>query len=544
MSRYPGLASRLSLSCARRPALAGCGLLALAALGAILLAPTLTYPLGRDQGVFAAAADIIRRGGVPYRDIWDVKPPGIFYLYHASFALFGRSALAPRILDLLWTLATAVCLWSVGRRFFSPLAAAAVALFFLLRYVAGNSFWNTAQPDGFASLPLLLAAAALLGAERRRSNLLALISGASISLAILLKPTLGIALALPILAVAASAQEPPRPRLLRLASYLLGCLLPLALAAALLWRAGALTDTLEVLFLWNAEYARLRVPIPLAHDPIRQTALFLIGGRHHWLLFPVGLFALVGAADLTFRPSAGRMRWLLPTWAIVIIASVWVQGKYYTYHWLPVLPPLALLAGHRLTAAGRPLHHICPPPAARALSVLGLAAILATLGAAYWQSLHLPISALLGRTPRAALLARWDRYGDVSLSADRAVAAHLRSNTDPSDTVFVWGFEPLIYFLTDRAPASRFLYTVPLVTPWSPADWRGEFIRDLEERRPSFIVVAHNDALPWMTGRRDDSASQAKQFVEFQRLLKQRYQSPHRIEDFDIYQRHDRQFER
>ncbi|HUU54388.1 MAG TPA: glycosyltransferase family 39 protein [Armatimonadota bacterium] len=544
MSQQSGPPGRPGLYRARHAALAGCGLLAIAAIGAALLAPILTYPFGRDQGVFAAAADIIERGGVPYRDIWDVKPPGIFYLYQASFAIFGRSVLAPRIVDLIWTLATAVCLWSVGRRLLSPGAAAAGALFFLLRYVTGNSFWNTAQPDGFASLPLVLAVAALVGAEQRRSNLLALICGASIALAVLLKPTLGIVLMLPVLALVADRQEGPLPRLLRFASYLLGCLLVLAFVAALLWRAGALKDTLEVLFLWNAEYSRLRVSLPLASSPLYQTALFLIGGRHHWLLFPVGLLALVGAADLAFRPNAGRIRWLLPTWALVIMASVWLQGKYYTYHWLPVLPPLALLAGHGLAATGRLLHRACPRPAARALSALGLAAVLALLGAAYWKSLRLPISTLLGRTPRSALLARWDRYGDVSLSADRDVAAYLGSHTEPADTVFVWGFEPLIYFLADRAPASRFLYTVPLVTAWSPTEWRAEFVRDLEEKRTPFIVVAHNDVLPWMTGRRDDSAAHVQSFGEFQGLLDRRYRKVQRIEDFDIYERRDRQSDR
>jgi len=543
MAQQPSPVTSKDAHRSRPTVLTRCSLLLVFTVGAALLSPLLTYPFGRDQGVFAAAADILARGGVPYRDIWDVKPPGIFYLYSASFSLFGRSVAAPRMLDLIWTLATAISIWSIGRRLLSPIAGAAGALFFLLRYVAGNSFWNTTQPDGFASLPLVLAVAALIGAEQRRSNRLALISGALVALAILLKSTLGVFLALPLLALLAADRERPRPRLLRFVSYLLGCLLVLAFVAALIWRAGAFKDMIEVLFVWNAEYSRLRVPIPLASNPLYQTARFLIGGRH-WLMFPVGILALVGAADLAVRPASGRMRWLLPTWALVIMASVWVQGKYYTYHWLPVLPPHALLAGHGLVATGRLLHRACPRPAARALSALGLAAVLALLGAAYWKSLRLPISTLLGQTPRSALLARWDRYGDVSLSADRDVAAYLRSHTEPADTVFVWGFEPLIYFLADRAPASRFLYTVPLVTTWSPAGWRAEFVRDLEEKRPPFIVVAHNDVLPWMTGRRDDSAAQVQSFGEFQGLLDTRYRTVQRIEDFDIYEQRDRQSDR
>ncbi len=525
---------------ALRAARDGCGLLAIAAMGAALLSPLLTYPFGRDQGVFAAAADLLARGGVPYRDLWDVKPPGIFYLFWASFGLFGRSQLAPRLLDLIWTLAAALSLWSLGRRFLSPLAAGAGALFFVLRYVAGSDFWNTTQPDGFASLPLVLAAAALIGAERRRSSGLALACGAFVALAVLLKLTLGLFLLVPLLAVLLSERDPASARLRRAGAYLLGCLAVLAGVAAVLWRAGALADTVEVLFLWNARYSRLRVPLPLASDPLYQTARFLIGGRR-WLLFPVGLLALVGTADLALRPASGRLRWLLPTWALLMMASVWVQGKYYTYHWLPVLPPLALLGGHGLSAVAR------LPRGARARRAAGaaaLAVVFSLLGAAYWKSLRLPIGYLTGRTPRSVLLSRWDRHGDFSLRADREVASFLQRHTGEGDSIFVWGFEPLIYFLADRRPASRFLYTVPLVTAWSPPEWRSELIRDLTQNQPAFIIVAHNDVLPWMTGRRDDSAAQVHSFGEFRSILDRHYRNVGRIEDFDIYEGRDRQSDR
>src|ERR1043166_2581740 len=58
----------------------------LALLAAPLLAPSLWYPFGRDQGVFAYAGRVILRGGWPYRDVWDLKPPGIYYTYAAMLA--------------------------------------------------------------------------------------------------------------------------------------------------------------------------------------------------------------------------------------------------------------------------------------------------------------------------------------------------------------------------------------------------------------------------------------------------------------------------
>lgn len=504
------------------------------AAGAALLSPLLTYPFGRDQGVFAAAADVLSRGGVPYRDVWDVKPPGIFCLYWASFTLFGRSMFAPRLLDLIWTLATAGAIWHLGRRALSEWAGAVGAFFFLIWYVAGHSFWNTTQPDGFATLPLVLAAAVLISAEEKHKAGMAALCGGLIGLAVLLKFTLAVFLVVPLLAVLLSRGEPRRSRIVRAAAYLAGCASLLGLVTVAMWRAGALHDMIEVLFVWNADYSRLRVPVPMAADPVRQTLRFLAGGSHP-LLFPVGVLAVVGTIDLIARPASGRMRWLLPTWALVVMASVWVQGKYYTYHWLPVIPPLCLLAGHGMRAVCSPLRRSVSRRAAIALCAAGVLAVLAPLALAYWRSVGWPLRHLAGKVEREAFLDRYDRYGDFSLGADREVAAFMQGSTLPSDHVFVWGFEPLIYFLAERPPASRFIYTVPLVTEWSPTEWRTELLRDLVDRRPAIIVVTHGDRLPWMTGRLDDSAAQLAEYSELKALLETSYVRDRRIEDFDIW---------
>ena len=50
------------------------GLAALALLAA-WAAIYLSWPFGQDQSAFAWVADAILRGGLPYRDAWEVKGP-------------------------------------------------------------------------------------------------------------------------------------------------------------------------------------------------------------------------------------------------------------------------------------------------------------------------------------------------------------------------------------------------------------------------------------------------------------------------------------
>lgn len=507
-------------------------------VGAALLTPLLTYPMGRDQGVFATLADVIAAGGAPYRDAWDVKPPGIFYVFWVSFQLFGRSEMAPRLMDLLWTLATGVAIWALGRRLLSSWAGVAAGLLFVLRYVTHDYYWHTTQCDGFASLPLALAALALLAAERKKSAPWAAATGALTALAITFKFTLGIFLALPLAGVAASSEEPLRPRLSRAAAYLSGCVGVLLLIAGLIWQAGAFKDMVETVFVWNSHYARLHVPGMLQHNALAEIARFLVGNPNR-LLFPIGLLAVAGAVDLISRPDSGRMRWLVPAWMLAMIAQVWVQGRYYSYHWLPALPPMALLAGQGLRTAAFLLGKASGGRAARAMSAAGLVIVFGFLGFAYWHFLRAPIGCVLGRLPRETYLRGFDRAirSDFSLLDDREMAGWIRDHTAQNEPIFIWGFEPLVYFLADRPPASRFIYTIPLVASWSPPEWRAELLRELQERRPPYILVVRDDAQPWMTGRWDDSAAQLETYPELQLLLREHYRPGEQIGDFAVLER-------
>ncbi|MCD6459997.1 glycosyltransferase family 39 protein, partial [bacterium] len=46
-----------------------------------------------DEALYSEIANVILDGGVPYRDAWEQKPPGIYFLYALIFFIFGRNNL-------------------------------------------------------------------------------------------------------------------------------------------------------------------------------------------------------------------------------------------------------------------------------------------------------------------------------------------------------------------------------------------------------------------------------------------------------------------
>ena len=187
----------------------------------------------------------------------------------------------------------------------------------------------------------------MLAAERRRSWPLAALCGALIGAAISIKFTLGVFALLPLAALAVARGERLGLRLARAAGYLLGCAAVVGAIVVLVWRARALGDMLAIMFAWNAQYAAIRAS---GLDTIVfQTWRFWFG-HDHGVLNLIGVLALAGLADLILRREKDPTRWMPAAWAAVMLAQVYVQGKYFEYHWLPALPPFCLLAGMGVAA--------------------------------------------------------------------------------------------------------------------------------------------------------------------------------------------------
>lgn len=134
-------------------------------IGIVLLIalPTITYPLGRDQGEFATIGRGILNGRIPYVDLWNPKPPAVFYVYAAAMALFGQTVPALRALDLLAYPVIAAALWQIGRRLASPRMGEWAALLFGIFYFS-ETFWTLTQNDGLVLLPMSLAAVCMVEA--------------------------------------------------------------------------------------------------------------------------------------------------------------------------------------------------------------------------------------------------------------------------------------------------------------------------------------------------------------------------------------------
>jgi len=160
----------------------------LGGLGACLLSlPLLRFDFWFDQGVFATIADTLRAGGMAYRDAWEHKPPGIFFVYAAAFSILGRDIWAVRVLEIVAVGIAAAGLVFIGEnRFGSRRSGLCAALLLPALYLTFAP--NTAQPETF-QLPCLVWALAAVPLEpgEKRAGPRCFLSGLLVSAAILFK---------------------------------------------------------------------------------------------------------------------------------------------------------------------------------------------------------------------------------------------------------------------------------------------------------------------------------------------------------------------
>jgi hypothetical protein len=318
----------------------------LAILASVLLFPSLFYPLARDQGVFAYVGSLILKGAWPYRDVWELKPPGIYYTYAAILGCGGHSIFAVRAFDLLAAAATVLLLRASLDRFVSREAAWLGALLYAALYLR-LGFWGMAQAESYANL---WAAAALLlwlqasGVQAfRRSGVRAfrrsggtnssvlsepasgaltgqvmtmrsLLAGTAAAAALLLKVT-----SLPPLFAAVGVvsllrihEEEWRLEARRLVVFVAGLLVPLALVAAIMAHSGA-----------GAAYLDIQRGFVTGYVALPSAGAAGAGWRYCWHLY--SLPVLLAAGGLwTARPPT---RLFLGAWLAAAIGSVIMQRK-------------------------------------------------------------------------------------------------------------------------------------------------------------------------------------------------------------------------
>jgi hypothetical protein len=430
----------------------------LATISVAVLVPN--HPAGRDPaedtGVFFYAAQRLLDGGAPYRDIWDHKPPGVYFVNAVGLAL-GREV-GVWLVQIAFLIAAALLGYRALRREFGAAAALVGSLAWLValpRLFLENGHTSFAE---FYVLPMQFGALLLFVESRRLSPVRAIAIGVLAGAAVVLKPTLiGVWLAIGLVTLVRDRRGAVTP----LALVAAGAVAPLAIVVAWVAALGVLGEMVDQVLVYNRTYAAFA-------SFSDRVAAILSGIR---LTLPSGLAVVaIGTwvyAMFTRRLGATLLGVALVAFPLEVALSAW--GRGYHYYFMAWLPAMAILAAFAVSGFLR----IVPPRVAWPVLSLGV----------------LAMSVLPGLlVTRLALTTVEERAG----LAGQYVAA----NTRAEDTVLVWGSHTEVLFLAGRRSPTRYVYQYgALATRGYATPVRvEEMLADLERARPALILDASSES--------------------------------------------------
>lgn len=500
--------------------------------------PSLLYPFGRDQGVFAYAASACLEGKILYKDVFDVKPPLTFFWTAAALVLFGHSMISIRIFDVIWQCATAVAILLLADAYFrNRYIGVLAALLYGLRYFF-YSYWHTAQTDGFITLPLVACLLMVLMAKDRNRTWLWFFSGIFLGAAVLFKYPIGVLLVFIILIILLQSENSLKTNLSQLIFTLAGFCVPIALFLSYLMANGAFTDYIYMQFTFISQYSSGHGSggsylISLLKNMAaywRESVIFLLAG-------------LLALCEIIYAIKNKRSidGFILVFWWFAAVVHLTVQNKYYIYHTLPIIAPLALMVSHWVfilydwISKFRLFSKVSP------VYIISFIVLILFIFQNYPRKYMDVFEVVSGRRNLKSfygdrMFGAYDR-GDYSMKANLEVSDYIKDNSDPEDGIFVWGFEPSVYFLSERGCASRFIFNYPLYGEFEWQQLKVEFLEEMSNKMPQYVLIVKNDIKRGVTGKTEDSFAAFLAFDEFHHFVQKEYEYDTTIEDFVIFKR-------
>lgn len=442
--------------------------LGLAVVTIVLRGCIADIPLERDEGAYGYVASQWLSGKLPYRDVFDHKPPAIFAAYAVIQAAMGDSPQVLRWATTLHSVGLFVGILIICNAIHIAPHSSLIACLAAAVMMSSTAFdGQSANCELFAIAPATLGFGLALTAASRRQPIrwgIALLAGVCCGLSLLYKHV-AILYVLP--AFLAVAQKPDR--MLLATMFAMGVSLLPAVACGYFCVMAAWPDFVFCNWTYNRFYAG---SIPLAHYPAHFFASVRPIVSSAWPTLAAALYGAGVLRCIKDRTTDSRQRrFSLWTWIFTGFLLVLPGGAFYSHYfmfWIPSISVLVAVATHSIFALRHPYRILFAYLAA----VFGAYCLVE--GPLVWGDRY-------EATKRI--------YGDANFFFDAvAWGKWLERHTKQDDTVFIVGSEPQILWQAGRETVGRYCYIYPLTLPSTAMSAQAETVRAWTEQPPNIVV--------------------------------------------------------
>ena len=437
----------------------------------------LGIPLERDEGEYAYVGQLLLQGILPYTEAYNMKFPGIYFVYALILAIFGQSHTGIHLALVLVNIITSILLFLIGRRLFNNTVGIITASSFLIMTLSPKVLGFWANSEHFVILPVTGGILLMLWVLEKRGLIGAFFSGLLLGTPFLIKQH-GIFFTLFgfICFCLIYLRDHPsfsKKVFLDIGLFVLGILTPFGLTIILFLTFGNFENFWFWTFQYASEYAT-GTSIDKGLANFKKTFIPII--KDNFFIMIVALFGLMSI----FWSKAGKSKWLfIIGFFITSFLSICPGLHFREHYYILLIPAIALFFGVGINSINERL--------SSSFIRTVVASCIATISLVY------PIvnqrEFLFKLSPEEACRSV---YGLNPFPESLEIAKFINENTSENDEIAVLGSEPQIYFYSKRKAATGYIYTYALMEPHKFAlKMQKEMISEIETSGPKYIIVAN-----------------------------------------------------
>jgi hypothetical protein len=437
-------------------------------------------PFERDEGTYGYYGKLLLEGGIPYKDFYEQKFPGLFYFYAFMVGVFGDTVKGLHTGFMYLNVVTMVLIYATSRKLFNPVAgiisAATFAFVSLTPMLSGFTVQGEHGVAFFTSLGFYFYAHAR--ASQSWKHYLAM--GLALGAAFMVKTSGIFLLAAGGLIIISDFFLTPGKKdfkalFIRAFTYGGSAISVVLVLFLIIYMKGAFEDMIYWAYKIPKRYVS-RVPweegkkyLDFTYQAVTNDYKFF--WRHAFLGLAV---CLIKGIDLRTKAFGFIL--------IAFSCGTIVPGFYfYGHYWIQILPGLSILAG---------------------LTCFSILTLLKTrlnikfkgLGYAYILVFAFFIIGHVSKLQDYYFRPNYERilrsvYGNNPFPESMEIANFINREAKPEDGLVVMGSEPEMYFYTKKRCPSRHAYFSAMVdnVPEHKA-WQREFVKDVEAAKPKYFV--------------------------------------------------------
>lgn len=445
-------------------------------------------PLERDEGEYAYFGHLILNGITPYMEAYNMKLPGIYYMYALIMAVFGESFKGIHTGFLLMNAGTMILLYAAVKKFFNPLTGIITAGFYGLMAMSMNVLGFAAHATHFSVFFVSLALFFFSKYEEKRTLLFAILTGAMFGMAFLMKQQAvyfilfgGI-----VFVIFEFLEKPVRiPRIaLNTLSFSAGVFIPYILVLIVMFATG----TFEKFWFWTVQYASKYVSgVPWSEGKNLLSMTFNpLWNEFQW----IWLLAIAGAVIVSISEFTIKQKIFALSFSLFAFLAT-TPGFFFRQHYFVVfLPATALMGAITLDFIGRLI--------TKQIKVNAVGVTLPLVILFFLFSSTISKGKFYYSTENPVGLCK-AVYGSNPFTESVEIAKYIKANSSDTDMVAVLGSEPQIAFYADRKSATGHIYTYGLMELHEyNLKMQEEMISEIETNKPLFLVFC-NVPFSWLS---------------------------------------------